>query len=125
MATVIRFSRHGCKKKPIYRIVVQHNQAPRDGKFIEHIGNFNPIKGDETLVVHRDRLEYWLSVGAQMSDSVRTTLKPKLKEWQASAPMVQKAPKAPKVPKEKKSAAPKKPAASAAKKAAPRKAPEA
>jgi small subunit ribosomal protein S16 len=124
MATVIRFSRHGCKKKPIYRIVVQHNRAPRDGKFIEHIGNFNPIKGSETLLVHRDRLEYWLSVGAQMSDSVRTTLKTKLKEWQASAPAVEKAPKAPKAPKEKKAAAPKK-AAGASKKAAPSKSPEA
>ncbi|MFM8269428.1 MAG: 30S ribosomal protein S16 [Pseudomonadota bacterium] len=124
MATVIRFSRRGSKKKPIYRIVVQHNQAPRDGKFIEHIGNFNPIKGADTLTVHRDRLEYWLSVGAQMSDSVRNTLKPKLKEWQASAPVVAKAPKAPKAPKEKKAAAPKK-TASATKKAAPSKSPEA
>lgn len=118
MATVIRFSRHGSKKKPIYRIVVQHNQSPRDGKFIEHIGNFNPIKGSDTLIVQRDRLEYWLSVGAQMSDSVRTTLKPKLKEWRASAPEVAKA------PKEKKAAAPKK-AAGASKKAAPKKSPEA
>jgi len=81
MATVIRFSRHGCKKRPIYRMVVQHNQSPRDGKFIEHIGNMDPKKGTETLSIKRDRLEYWLSVGAQMSDSVRTALKPKMKEW--------------------------------------------
>lgn len=125
MATVIRFSRHGSKKKPIYRIVVQHNQAPRDGKFIEHIGNFNPIKGDDTLVIQRDRLEYWLSVGAQMSDSVRNTLKPKLKEWRASAPAVEKAPKAPKAPKEKKKAAAPKKTAASSKKAAPSKSPEA
>lgn len=110
MATVIRFSRHGSKKKPIYRIVVQHNRAPRDGRFIEHIGNFNPIKGEETLKIERDRLEYWLSVGAQMSDSVRTTLKPKMREWNVGAGAVS-APKAPKAPKPKKEAAPKKVAA--------------
>jgi len=115
MATVIRFSRHGSKKKPIYRIVVQHNQAPRDGKFIEHIGNFNPIKGADTLRVERDRLAYWLSVGAQMSDSVRTTLKPKLKEWDLGL----NKPKAPKPKKEAKAPKAAKPAA--AKKAASKK----
>jgi|LakMenEpi03Aug12_release.lakeMendotaPanAssembly.Ray.scaffolds.fasta_scaffold136922_3 small subunit ribosomal protein S16 len=109
MATVIRFSRHGSKKRPVYRIVVQHNRAPRDGRFIEHIGNFNPIKGESTLSIERDRLEYWLSVGAQMSDSVRSTLKPKLVEWKgatAGTPAPKAAPK--KAPAAKKPAAKKK-----------------
>lgn len=114
MATVIRFSRHGSKKRPVYRIVVQHHTAPRDGRFIEHIGNFNPIKGGDSLSVERDRLMYWLSVGAQMSDSVRTTLKSKLKEWTAGIPN-QPTPKKVKAeaadkPVAKKAAAPKKPA---------------
>jgi len=115
MATVIRFSRHGSKKRPVYRIVVQHHAAPRDGRFIEHIGNFNPIKGGDSLIVERDRLMYWLSVGAQMSDSVRTTLKTKLKEWTVAVP-TQPTPKKVKAapadkPVEKKAPAAKKPAA--------------
>ena len=73
MATVIRFSRHGTKKKPYFRLVVQNKTAPRDGRFIEHIGSFTPQKGD--LKVERDRLEYWLSVGAKLSDSVKNRLK--------------------------------------------------
>lgn len=86
MATVIRFSRHGTKKKPYFRMVVQDNRAPRDGKFVEHIGAYDPIKGDASLSVKRNRLEYWLSTGAQLSDSVRTRLKPVLKQLQAAAP---------------------------------------
>lgn len=80
MATVIRFARHGSKKRPYFRIVVQDKRSPRDGKFIDHIGAFDPVKGESSVVVKRDRLEYWLSTGAQMSDSVRNTLKPQLKQ---------------------------------------------
>ena len=109
MATVIRFSRHGTKKKPFYRIVVQDHRSPRDGKFIENVGVFNPIKGETTLSVKRDRLEYWLSVGAQMSDSVRSTLKPQLKLWksggEAAAPKASEAPPAKKKPTKAKEAA--------------------
>lgn len=78
MATVIRFSRHGKKKMPFYRIVVQDSRSPRDGRFVEHIGYFDPTKGRDTLVVEKDRLEYWLSTGAQLSE----TLKNRLKVWQ-------------------------------------------
>ena len=81
MATVIRFARHGTKKKPYFRMVVQDHHSPRDGKFIEHIGAYDPLKGDVSLTVKRDRLEYWLSTGAQPSDSVRTRLKLKQREW--------------------------------------------
>jgi small subunit ribosomal protein S16 len=86
MATVIRFSRHGTKKKPYFRMVVQDHRSPRDGRFVEHIGAYDPIKGDASLTVKRDRLEYWLSTGAQLSDSVRTRLKLVMKQWQAAAP---------------------------------------
>jgi len=75
MATVIRFARHGTKKKPYFRIVVQDHRSPRNGKFIEHIGAFDPIKGLSSVVVKRDRLEYWLSTGAQMSLSVKNRLR--------------------------------------------------
>ena len=82
MATVIRFSRHGTKKKPYYRIVVQDKTSPRDGKFIDHIGAFDPLKND-ALTVARDRLEYWLGTGAQMSESVKNRLKGLRKQWAA------------------------------------------
>ena len=87
MATVIRFARHGTKKKPYFRMVVQDQRSPRDGRFVEHIGAYDPIKGDASLTVKRDRLEYWLSTGAQLSDSVRTRLKIVMKQWAAAAPV--------------------------------------
>ena len=73
MATVIRFARHGSKKRPFYRIVVADSRNRRDGRFIEKLGTFDAVRG-EKLTIARDRLEYWLSVGAQMSDTVRTRL---------------------------------------------------
>jgi len=100
MATVIRFSRHGTKKKPFYRIVVQEHTAPRDGRFIEHIGHFDPFKATEGLVVERARLTYWLSTGAKMSDSVGNRVKKLMKQWatqpevEAAAPPVKKSAKA-------------------------------
>lgn len=105
MATVIRFSRHGTKKKPYYRIVVQDKTAPRDGKFIEHIGAYDPIKGDQSLVVKRERLDYWLSAGAKMSDSVHNRVAILNRQGTqasatAEAPQAPK-PKAKKAPKEK------------------------
>lgn len=81
MATVIRFARHGTKKKPYFRIVVQDHRSPRDGKFIEHIGAFDPVRGDQSVTVSRERLQYWLGTGAKMSESVKNTLKPTMKQW--------------------------------------------
>ena len=99
MATVIRFARHGTKKKPYFRMVVQDHTAPRDGRFVEHIGAYDPIKGPASLTVERDRLEYWISTGAQLSDSVRNRLKLKMREWgtaTAAAPASEKPAAAPK-----------------------------
>lgn len=73
MAVAIRMSRGGSKKRPYYKIVVADERAPRDGKFIERIGSYNPLlaKDDEKRVVlDSDRAKHWLSVGAQPSDRV-------------------------------------------------------
>lgn len=88
MATVIRFARHGTKKKPYFRMVVQNKTAARDGRFIEHIGAFDPVKGETSLVVKRDRLEYWLSTGAIMSDTVEQSVR----AFRQQAPVEGKAP---------------------------------
>jgi len=66
----IRLMRRGKKKKPTYRIVVADARSPRDGKFIEIIGNYNPVQQPKVLNVKTDRARYWLSVGAQPSDTV-------------------------------------------------------
>lgn len=81
--TVIRFSRHGTKKRPYFRIVVQDKRSPRDGRFVEHIGAYDPVKGDASLTIKRDRLLYWIGTGAQLSDSVRVRVKSILKEVEA------------------------------------------
>ena len=101
MATVIRFSRHGTKKRPYFRIVVQDKQSPRDGKFLEHIGSYDPVKGATSIAVERDRLEYWLSVGAQLSESVKNRLKVVRKQWAAGTTEAAPEAKAPVAPKDK------------------------
>jgi len=68
----IRMRRTGSKKQPFFRVVVTDSQAPRDGRFVEVIGHYNPRTKPETLELDRERLAYWLGVGAQPSDSVRT-----------------------------------------------------
>lgn len=73
----IRLRRVGAKKQPSYRIVVADKDAPRDGRFIENIGFFNPRTEPETVELDSDRALYWLSVGAQPSDAVARLLKSK------------------------------------------------
>jgi small subunit ribosomal protein S16 len=73
MATSIRLSRGGSKKRPYYKIVVTDSRAPRDGRFIERIGSYNPLlaKDDEKRVVlNVERAKHWVTVGAQPSDRV-------------------------------------------------------
>lgn len=70
----IRLSRVGAKKQPSYRIVVTDRKSPRDSKYIENIGHFNPRTEPETVVLNNERALYWLSVGAQPSDAVRRLL---------------------------------------------------
>ena len=73
MAVHIRLSRHGTKKSPFYRIVVADQRHPRDGRFIENIGTFDP--GSVALNVDRERLEYWRSRGARPSHTLDRLLK--------------------------------------------------
>ena len=72
---VIRLRRTGKTKQPSYRLVVTDRRSPRDGKFIEIIGHYNPILNPKELVVKNDRARYWLGVGAQPSDTVARLLK--------------------------------------------------
>ena len=73
MAISIRLSRGGSKKRPYYRIVVADARSPRDGKFIEKIGNYNPLlakDNDQRIQLDAERAKHWLSVGAQPTDRV-------------------------------------------------------
>ncbi len=70
MATVIRLTRMGRKKKPFYRIVVTDSRKRRDGGWIESIGYYNPVANPAVVKIDRDRLEYWKGVGAKMSERV-------------------------------------------------------
>ena len=72
---VIRLRRTGKTKQPSYRLVVTDKRSPRDGKFIEIIGHYNPIRQPKELVVKNERARYWLGVGAQPSDTVARLLK--------------------------------------------------
>lgn len=74
MATKIRLQRHGRKNYAFYPIVVADSRAPRDGKFIERIGSYNPNTNPATITLDFDRALYWLEVGAQPTDTVRTIL---------------------------------------------------
>src|ERR687896_1361849 len=71
----IRLRRVGRKKNPIYRIVVADSQSPRDGRFIEIIGNYAPRQGDRAIDLKIERANYWLDNGAQPSDTVRSLLR--------------------------------------------------
>jgi small subunit ribosomal protein S16 len=75
MAVKIRLRRVGRKKAPMYRIVVADSRSPRDGKFIEIIGQYAPRQSANTLSVNADRANHWLDVGAQPTDTVRSLLR--------------------------------------------------
>ncbi|NLY03544.1 MAG: 30S ribosomal protein S16 [Campylobacter sp.] len=70
MATVVRLTRVGRKKKPFYKIVVTDSRKKRDGGYIESLGYYNPLVEPELVKFDADRLEYWKSVGAKLSDRV-------------------------------------------------------
>ncbi|MDY6943475.1 MAG: 30S ribosomal protein S16 [Pseudomonadota bacterium] len=73
----IRLSRGGAKKRPFYHIVVADSRCPRDGRYIERLGFFNPQASgeEESLRLDKDRIDYWLSQGAQASERVAKLLK--------------------------------------------------
>ncbi|MBH68023.1 MAG: 30S ribosomal protein S16, partial [Rhodospirillaceae bacterium] len=77
MALKIRLARGGAKKRPFYRVVVAESTAPRDGRFIEKVGTYNPMVNKDhpnRLVIQEDRIKYWLSVGARPTDRVHKFL---------------------------------------------------
>lgn len=77
MALKIRLARGGAKKRPFYRIVVAEATSPRDGRFVERVGSYNPmlpIDHADRVVLNQERLKYWLSVGAQPTDRVNLFL---------------------------------------------------
>ncbi|ADZ84013.1 30S ribosomal protein S16 [Cellulosilyticum lentocellum] len=75
MAVKIRLKRMGQKKAPFYRIVVADSRSPRDGRFIEEIGYFNPCQEPNELNINKEAAEKWLSTGAQPTDTVKDLLK--------------------------------------------------
>jgi small subunit ribosomal protein S16 len=77
MAVKLRLTRVGSKKNPIYRIVAADSRAPRDGKFLEIVGRYNPQTDPSTIEVDEDKVKAWLEKGAQPTESVARLLKAK------------------------------------------------
>jgi small subunit ribosomal protein S16 len=75
MAVAIRLRREGSKNRPYYRVAVADKRSPRDGKFIELVGTYDPTVKGANSKLKLDRIEYWVGKGAQMSDTVRSLVK--------------------------------------------------
>lgn len=86
MSVKIRLSRHGAKKRPYYRIVVADARDPRDGRFIEQVGTYDPRSPSAALRMDRAKVDAWLEQGAQPTQTVRSLMKRAAKEAGADAP---------------------------------------
>ena len=75
MALKIRLKRIGAKKKPFYRIVVADSKSPRDGRFIEELGSYDPLKDPAEIIVDNEKAAEWIKGGAKPTDTVRALLK--------------------------------------------------
>ncbi|MDJ0830087.1 MAG: 30S ribosomal protein S16 [Desulfobacterales bacterium] len=75
MAVKIRLARHGAKKRPFYRIVAADGEMPRDGRFLEILGTYNPLLDPAEVTLKNERIRYWIDQGAQPSDTVKNLLK--------------------------------------------------
>jgi small subunit ribosomal protein S16 len=75
----IRFARFGSKRHPYYHIVVTDKENPRDGRFLEHIGTYDPGKPMVQATLERDRLEHWVGRGAQISESLKKVIREQAK----------------------------------------------
>jgi small subunit ribosomal protein S16 len=75
MAVRIRLARHGATKKPFYRIVVADSESPRDGRYLETVGTYNPLLDPAEITVKQERVQYWLEQGAIPTDTVKSLLK--------------------------------------------------
>lgn len=85
MAVSIRLRREGTKNRPYYRVVVTDSRSPRDGKFIEILGTYDPKQTGQNSSFNVERAEYWISKGAQPSDTVRSLIKKQKKMVTAGA----------------------------------------
>ena len=75
MAVKIRLARHGAKKKPFYRIVVADSECPRDGRYLENVGTYDPLYDPVKITLKSERVQYWMDQGAKPTDTVRSLLK--------------------------------------------------
>jgi len=75
MPVKIRLARHGAKKKVFYRIVVADSESPRDGRYLENVGTYNPVKDPAEVTLKSERIKYWIGQGAIPTDTVRSLLK--------------------------------------------------
>jgi small subunit ribosomal protein S16 len=75
MAVRIRLARHGAKKRPFYRIVVTDSESPRDGRYLENVGTYDPKGTAARVALKTERVQYWLGKGATPTDTVKTLLK--------------------------------------------------
>jgi len=75
MPVKIRLARHGAKKRPFYRIVVANSESPRDGRFLETVGTYNPLPDPAEVSIKNERVRYWMDQGAIPTDTVRNLLK--------------------------------------------------
>jgi len=75
MSVKIRLARHGAKKRPFYRIVVADNESPRDGKFLEVVGTYNPLMDPAEVNLKDERVKYWMDQGAIPTGTVKNLLK--------------------------------------------------
>ena len=75
MAVKIRLARYGAKKKPFYRIVVADNESPRDGKYIESVGTYNPLLDPAEVSLKGERVKYWINQGAIPTSTLKSLLK--------------------------------------------------
>ena len=75
MSVKIRLARHGAKKRPYYRIVVADSESPRDGRYLEAVGSYNPLQDPAEVTLKTDRVKYWIEQGALPSDTVKSILK--------------------------------------------------
>lgn len=77
MAVKLRLRRMGKKKQPIYKVVAADARSPRDGKFLEAVGIYNPLTNPQTVDLNEERINYWLNCGAQPTDTVKSLLNQK------------------------------------------------
>lgn len=75
MAVKIRLARHGAKKSPFYRIVVADTESPRNGRYLENVGTYDPLFDPAKVTLKSERIHYWVNQGAKPTDTVRSLLK--------------------------------------------------